>query len=145
MSDELVQVNQCPGWTLTPEDLAKYFHSEYERMAPHFGYKTRPASAVPWDEVPEENRRLMMAVCAGILLKWFPAHMMVHHDVQVVARDAAPKVPGQRICRFCELPLSPYGDFWADEDGWYVCRKGRPGNPPDLHPHQPVDVEDTPP
>lgn len=52
---------------LTAEDLAKRFHEHYERLAPAFGYKTRKASAVPWDEVPQQNKALMTAVCQTIL------------------------------------------------------------------------------
>lgn len=49
------------------EALARRFHEAYERLAPEFGYKTREASAVPWAEVPEANKRLMIATCASIL------------------------------------------------------------------------------
>ncbi len=49
-----------------PADLARRFHETYERLAPSFGYDTRPDSAVPWDEVPERNRNLMIAVCAEV-------------------------------------------------------------------------------
>lgn len=52
---------------LTPEDLAKRFHESYERLAPSFGYSTRKESAKPWSEVPEQNRNLMIAVCAEFL------------------------------------------------------------------------------
>jgi hypothetical protein len=52
---------------LTAEGLARRFHETYERLAPQFGYETRRASAVPWDEVPEQNRALMVAVAAEIL------------------------------------------------------------------------------
>jgi hypothetical protein len=45
-----------------PERLAKEFHEAYERLAPQFGYETRPESAVPWEQVPEQNRQLMVAV-----------------------------------------------------------------------------------
>src|SRR5207253_2058401 len=38
----------------------------YERLAPSFGYQTRKASAVPWSEVPEANKRLMVAVAAAV-------------------------------------------------------------------------------
>lgn len=47
--------------------LAQRFHEAYERLAPDFGYKTREASAKPWAEVPEQNKNLMIAVCAEIL------------------------------------------------------------------------------
>jgi hypothetical protein len=49
------------------EQLARLFHETYERLAPLFGYETREASAVPWEEVPESNKKLMIAVCAELL------------------------------------------------------------------------------
>jgi hypothetical protein len=72
--------NHCPGHTMTREELARYFHEEYERLAPSFGYETREASAKPWEEVPEPNRRLMTAVCSSVLAKWFPAHLAAMPD-----------------------------------------------------------------
>jgi hypothetical protein len=52
---------------LTAAGLAERFHEAYERLAPGHGYETREVSAKPWSEVPEQNRRLMTAVCAEIL------------------------------------------------------------------------------
>ena len=49
------------------ETLAQQFHAAYERLAPAFSYTTRTESAKPWDEVPEQNRNLMIAVCREIL------------------------------------------------------------------------------
>lgn len=49
------------------EYLARLFHEYYEALAPDFGYETRKASAVPWPDVPEKNRRLMIAVCQKLL------------------------------------------------------------------------------
>lgn len=49
------------------EALAQRFHETYERLAPQFGYQTRRVSAVPWADVPEQNRALMIAVCAELL------------------------------------------------------------------------------
>lgn len=54
---------------MSPEQLAKQFHETYERLAPEYGYKTREASAVPWNEVPEQNKKLMIAVCREIMTK----------------------------------------------------------------------------
>jgi hypothetical protein len=51
-------------WT---EDIASRFHEAYERLAPTYGYKTREASAVPWEQVPEQNKSLMIAVIGEIL------------------------------------------------------------------------------
>lgn len=52
------------------EQLAQRFHAAYERLAPQFGYKTRDASAVPWDCVPDNNKQLMIAVCDEIESNW---------------------------------------------------------------------------
>jgi hypothetical protein len=49
------------------ERVAKAFHESYERQAPSVGYETREASAVPWEEVPEQNRTLMIKVAADLL------------------------------------------------------------------------------
>lgn len=49
-----------------PEVLARFFHEAYERLAPIYGYETRRESAVPWEDVPEQNRLLMTAVCAEV-------------------------------------------------------------------------------
>lgn len=57
------------GWPkrLTPENLAQVFHVEYERAAPGFGYATRKRSRVPWKEVPEANRKLMIHTAKQVL------------------------------------------------------------------------------
>ena len=49
------------------EQLAKLFHKTYEELAPNFNYETRKSSAKPWAEVPENNKRLMIAVAEKIL------------------------------------------------------------------------------
>lgn len=52
---------------MTADDLARLFHDTYERLAPDYQYETRKASAVPWDDVPEPNRSLMVAVAGEVL------------------------------------------------------------------------------
>ncbi len=52
---------------VTAEELASRFHEIYESLAPHFGYRTREASAVPFHQIPANNRRLMIATCSAIL------------------------------------------------------------------------------
>lgn len=49
----------------TPLDLAKLFHETYERLAPSFGYQTRPETRQFKPDSP--NGRLMIAVCEEIL------------------------------------------------------------------------------
>lgn len=51
---------------LLAESCARKFHEAYERLAPSYGYETRKESAVPWEQVPERNRKLMTAVCAEV-------------------------------------------------------------------------------
>ena len=57
----------------TAEELAQAFHEAYERLAPSFGYDTRRETAVPWSDVPEQNKRLMIAVSQELLDHFFPA------------------------------------------------------------------------
>jgi hypothetical protein len=49
------------------EGIARAFHEAYEELAPEFGYRTREASAVPWEKVPNGNKALMMATVARLL------------------------------------------------------------------------------
>ena len=49
------------------EFIAQKFHETYEKLAPSFGYKTREASAVSWENVPEQNKELMIAVVNYLL------------------------------------------------------------------------------
>ena len=57
-----------PALTADAEDeaIARAFHEAYERLAPQFGYRTREASAVPWEDVPQANRDLMVATVASV-------------------------------------------------------------------------------
>ena len=50
------------------ERYARQFHETYERLAPMFGYETRKESAVPWENVPQKNRALMIAVAGTVVL-----------------------------------------------------------------------------
>lgn len=47
--------------------IARRFHEAYERLAPEFGYETRRESAVPWEDVPEQNKALMIAVATEVV------------------------------------------------------------------------------
>jgi len=51
------------------ERVAKAFHESYERQAPSVGYETRKDSAVPWENVPENNRQLMIRVASDLLVR----------------------------------------------------------------------------
>lgn len=49
------------------EAIAREFHRVYEELAPTHGYRTRPESAVAWDQVPAQNRELMVHVVETLL------------------------------------------------------------------------------
>jgi len=53
--------------TRKAEQIAQAFHEAYERLAPDFGYETRPESATAWEKVPAPNRALMIAVVQELL------------------------------------------------------------------------------
>jgi len=61
----------CDTETLPPLLLAVRFHETYERLAPGFGYTTRPETRVFDSHSP--NGRLMVAVC-GELLDFIAKH-----------------------------------------------------------------------
>jgi hypothetical protein len=53
---------------VTPAELiAQNFHATYETLAPEHGYETRPASAVDWAKVPDNNKALMVATVQNML------------------------------------------------------------------------------
>jgi hypothetical protein len=54
---------------MNAEELAKFFHDTYERLAPQYQYKTREDSAVPWEDVPADNKALMIATAGEVLRK----------------------------------------------------------------------------
>jgi hypothetical protein len=74
---------------VTPEELARHFHVEYERLAPAFGYETRRETAVPFDQLLESNRRLMIAVCTSVLLRFFPERAQLPVEEPCSAVDPA--------------------------------------------------------
>jgi hypothetical protein len=53
------------------EQLARLFHETYERLAPTFGYGTRKETAVPWEDMPDKNKRFAIAVADIIELNYF--------------------------------------------------------------------------
>ncbi len=48
--------------------LAILFHETYERLAPHFGYETRPETKA--FDPASKNGKLMIATCGEILKEW---------------------------------------------------------------------------
>ena len=52
------------------EDVAMQFHDAYETLAPSFGYETRKDTRVPWENVPTNNKLLMIAVIRRLFGKY---------------------------------------------------------------------------
>lgn len=65
--DKMDATRHCFYDEQTATYVARSFHAHYESMAPAFGYTTRQASNVPWAEVPETNRLLMVATAGHVL------------------------------------------------------------------------------
>ncbi len=56
------------AWEHHQADLiARAFHARYEARAPEHGYKTRPDSAGPWEDIPNKNKDLMVEVVEDLL------------------------------------------------------------------------------
>lgn len=49
------------------ETLARLFHETYEELAPSHGWETQERSRKVWEEVPAENKSLMIAVAERVL------------------------------------------------------------------------------
>ena len=100
------------------EDIAKLFHQTYERLAPDFGYETRRESAVPWEDVPENNRRLMTATVRGVVDELVRvAGMEVHEGrwtliLRAPLVDAARQLAANPPARFALI-----NDFSRSSDG----------------------------
>ncbi len=67
MTTEAQPIEHAASAGFMAESLARMFHETYEKLAPEYGYETRRESAKPWANVPDQNKRLMIAVCAEIL------------------------------------------------------------------------------
>jgi hypothetical protein len=52
---------------MSPEQLAELFHSTYERLAPAFGWRTKKGCNVPFIQLPQRNKALMIATCQTVL------------------------------------------------------------------------------
>ena len=62
---------------MAAEKLARLFHSTYERLAPKYGYETRPDTR---DFDPEtDNGRLMIAVCE-VIIHQLPTEQVNNND-----------------------------------------------------------------
>ena len=93
------------------EKLAKLFHDTYERLAPAFSYKTRKASAVPWTDVPPNNKGLMIAVAHEIndAIRTEKLKLLAEVREQVVGEDVE--------------YVKWYTDITGEQDYYYTVKR----------------------
>lgn len=99
------------GWP--SEELARRFHDTYERLAPSFGYETRPETR-DFDPA-SSNGRLMIAVCAELLP---PPLESGWRDIESAPTDGTPFWAYQsgRVQFVCWMDDHPdCGPCWFDD------------------------------
>jgi len=106
---------------VTPDQLACLFHETYERLAPDYGYRTRKASAVPWEDVPAVNRALMVAVASEVLLA---IEAMATPDADLEAVEATQAAADAWRERRRSVPDVAGGDVLADGTASMDRRQG---------------------
>jgi len=57
------------GIGINVHDMAEEFHSVYETEAIETGWKTQESCKVPFDELPEKNKKVMLRTCAR-MVEW---------------------------------------------------------------------------
>lgn len=75
----------------TPLELATFFHTTYETLAPHFGYETRPETQV-FDQ-RTANGRLMIAVAEQVLAFMRPGTTPQPETPQPVGETVRIRIP----------------------------------------------------
>jgi len=78
------------------EELAETFHRVYEKLAPKFGYKTRKRTRKHWDDLPENNKELMIAVAQVVLNKYSEIPEITEKDLQAWADEAECRVEDEK-------------------------------------------------
>src|SRR5690606_31383284 len=99
-----------------------------------FGYETRRESAVPWDEVPEQNRSLMRATVAAVLAEWADGGLIDPSTWTVVEVKPAERwhnlydLDGKVICNHPERDHCSRADE-GDWSNWTYTLRARGGDP----------------
>jgi hypothetical protein len=99
MSDTLAELD--PEEYRAAEALARRFHEAYERLAPSFSYSPREETSVPWEQVPDNNRLLMIATA---------------HEIRrtvVPDRDTPHVLQGPGPCLFIDGDRKPIHDMYT--------------------------------
>jgi len=84
------------------ERIARLFHETYERLAPEYEYQTRARSAKPWGQLPDDNRRLMIAtaeVVLGDVARQLERARGARHENHGTHVERCPKHPMSHLAR----------------------------------------------
>ena len=67
---DIIDSRPTPAAVDEPErdSIARDLHDTYERLAPDYGYSTRPESRKEWSELPDNLRHLMLAVVDSVVI-----------------------------------------------------------------------------
>lgn len=63
--------------------IAKQFHKTYERLAVEYGWKSQESCQVPFEQLPEENRELMLAVVREVCTPLFDRMKAIAKDPSI--------------------------------------------------------------
>lgn len=93
----------------TAQQLAERFHETYERLAPEFGYETRPDTRT--FDPSTQNGRLMVAVCAELLAAQAEplTDKKIAEIAEQVPRADLPRVPGYKLRAFARAIERAHG------------------------------------
>jgi hypothetical protein len=83
---------------MNAERIAQAFHEAYERLAPDHGYKTREASAVAWEDVPADNKNLMIATVRALI----DQGVIPDRTIEVDRGQNCPACTGRNGGSFCQ-------------------------------------------
>jgi hypothetical protein len=98
---------------MSPEQLAELFHSTYERLAPAFGWRTKKGCNVPFAQLPQRNKALMVATCQTVL--------NALQECGAVANGS--QQPQPAMCLGCEYWRMPSGGHCMRGEGVEFCFK----------------------
>lgn len=55
---------------MKPEKLARWMHEQYEEIAEKRNWKTQERCRVEFDDLPEENKKVMIDLAERIIIKF---------------------------------------------------------------------------
>lgn len=87
--------------------IAKEFHETYELFAPAINWQTQEKSRVPWEDLPWENRSLMMVVVLELLARGVirPRHIPTYEQILEQAESTI-----KEIKKIKKELIETYGD-----------------------------------